>query len=506
MCTGLAVLIAIVWGSFVASSSDASGYVSQADLMRQGTLSMMPPSWAVEAPWGNAIWTASPLGYRRQPHTRQLAPTYPPGLSLAMAGFQLVGGRQAVFLVVPLFGALAVFATYRLGRAIAGDTAGGLASALLVTSPGFLWMLVQPMSDVPAMACWTVALLWACRRTPRSAAGAGAMVGAAIVIRPNLVPLAAIPFLLVVLGESQARWKRLAAFVLSTVPAILGIVAMNTLVWGGPLQSGYGSLSDVFAWENVVPNLRIYSHWLLESETPLIAAGLLAPVVLTGADRDRVWLVAVAFPLLTLALYLPHGQYDEWTTGTRYLLPAFPCLLVGAASVGLEAWRRARAMTSPVARAALALLLVGVVGFRVAYARSHHVFEVEAAEQRYLRAADYATAMSPRSVFVSVLHSGSIHHYSGRDVLRWELLAPSSLDGAVGYLRQRGHDVYLVADPGEVEAFGRHFDGMREAALLDTTRPIVIPGEVRVYPLGGTDEPPQYAAVSAALRRRLARD
>ena len=91
-------------------------------------------------------------------------------------------------------------------------------------------------------------------------------------------------------------------------------------------------------------------------------------------------------------------------------------------------------------------------------------------------------------------------------MLRWELLDGASLDVAVRYLRDRGYSVYLVADPGETALFRQQFNGMTEARALDRATPVVIPGEVRVYPLGGTAEPPQYAAVAAATRHPRARD
>ncbi len=54
------------WGSIpnfgVASGADAYGYISQADLWIKGQLTV-PQEWVAPAPWPEAIWTSTPLGY-----------------------------------------------------------------------------------------------------------------------------------------------------------------------------------------------------------------------------------------------------------------------------------------------------------------------------------------------------------------------------------------------------------------------------------------------------------
>jgi hypothetical protein len=51
-----ALAIGIVWGSFVAAGSDASGYISQAEMWLHGELTTLAPEWAREAPWEGAKW------------------------------------------------------------------------------------------------------------------------------------------------------------------------------------------------------------------------------------------------------------------------------------------------------------------------------------------------------------------------------------------------------------------------------------------------------------------
>src|SRR5438045_4061780 len=112
-------------------------------------------------PWPLADWTFAPLGYRPAPTRGFIVPIYPPGLPLLMAVFQQMTDRDAVFYVVPLLGALAVWAAGRLGSILHGPLTRALAAMLLASSPTFLLQLVQPVSDVPATAWWTLALMLA---------------------------------------------------------------------------------------------------------------------------------------------------------------------------------------------------------------------------------------------------------------------------------------------------------------------------------------------------------
>src|SRR5688500_1502432 len=50
------VTIAFANSTRIAGGADAYGYVSQADLWRQGTLKV-PQPWVAEVPWPNAKWT-----------------------------------------------------------------------------------------------------------------------------------------------------------------------------------------------------------------------------------------------------------------------------------------------------------------------------------------------------------------------------------------------------------------------------------------------------------------
>ena len=104
-----------------------------------------------------------------------------------MALASLVGGENGPFLVGPLLAAVTVFGTYWLAACLHSRTAGVIAAALMASSPLLLSQVVQHMSDIPATALWTLALLAAL--AGRSISG-GAVSGLAVLVRPSLLPVA----------------------------------------------------------------------------------------------------------------------------------------------------------------------------------------------------------------------------------------------------------------------------------------------------------------------------
>ena len=181
-----ALLLAVVCGrpalgNIRGGGSDSYCYVHQAEGWATGQLQVVEPL-ALEAPWPDAPLTFAPAGHIPSPTVRGAAvPMCPAGLSIAMAPFvpgSAEAGR-ALFLVVPLFGALLVWSVYVLGSRFSRRV--GLASALLVAcSPAFLFQLMQPMSDVPAAALWVLAAASATGASRRAPVMAGLATSAAI--------------------------------------------------------------------------------------------------------------------------------------------------------------------------------------------------------------------------------------------------------------------------------------------------------------------------------------
>ena len=184
------------YGTRSAGGSDPYGYISQAQLWRAGDL-RVHQDFVASMPWPNVDWSFTPLGYRPSAdHT--LVPTYAPGLPLLMTLFTVVAGSCGPYLVNPVCGALLVILAYGIGVRVSGRAVGAIAALLVASSPTVLFMMLWPMSDVPAAVFWTASLLLACRSSFTGIALSGAAAGIAIAIRPNLVPLALFPALIAV--------------------------------------------------------------------------------------------------------------------------------------------------------------------------------------------------------------------------------------------------------------------------------------------------------------------
>jgi hypothetical protein len=473
--------LGLVWGNPLATGPDASGYVSQADLWISGTLTRPVPAWARDAPWGDAAFTAAPVGYRTGHEPGTIVPFYSAGYPLVMAVGRLVGGSRAMFLVVPILGALTVWLTYLLGCMVGGSWCGAIAGLLLLSSPAFLIMQMTAMSDGPVAAWWTLAVYASLRATTGGAVVGGLAAALAILTRPNTLPLAAVVVLLIC-AQGPLRARRSVWF---AALAALGVAFTGVLNWqwyGSPLRSAYGVLSDIYALDRVWPNALNYARWLWETETPLVALACGAPWAFrrAGLSRTAATLLAVAFPLTVVSLYLPYRVWQEWVY-LRFLLPAYPVVLVGVAAVLVRTTSSHRNGPLRVASVVVAIAAFAYHGFH----EDRTWRGVAAAEQRYARVLDYVTALPERSVFISLNHSGTIHYYTGRNVLRWEAMGRDDLDGAVTYLRNDGYGVYLVADDSEVEPFRDYFASASVARDLHGTARREL-GQVSVYALQGT--------------------
>jgi hypothetical protein len=466
------VAIGLLKGAFVAGGSDSYGYVSQAHLWATGSLRIEQPFMS-QLTWPYAFQAMAPLGYRPAPYGTSIVPVYSPGLPMAMAVFERLGGRDAVFLVVPLFGGLAVWATYLMGTRLAGKAVGLSAAILLATSPAFLNQLLNPMSDVPVTAWWAsaLALLLApetsgARMDRWTSLAAGLAVGAAILTRPNLAPLAAIPGLFLLWQAARERSmagpaaQRVLLFAAGVIPACSVIAILNHLWYGSPLSSGYGSLTDLYGWQNLRPNLARYPTWLFETQTPVVLLALAAPFFAAPLVTVT-WLVFIA---AVFGCYLFYFPFDSvWYL--RFLLPAFPPLLVltsvGITGIVARLMRRARGVTT----AAIVLLLAW---HNLHYTLDRSMFGFRDSERKYVAVGNYISKKLPeRAVLFSMQHSGSARYYSGRLTARFDMIPPTRLDWAIMELRGLGYHPYFLLERWEEDEFRTRFKDHSQLAALD---------------------------------------
>ena len=460
-----AFLIGVNYSAFLGAGPDSSGYVSQAHKWVNGDLRSPIPDWAIHGTFGGALWAGAPVGYTLAADQQSYVPVYSPGVPLIMSLFERAAGPDAVFYVVPLFGALLVWGTYLLGRQLADEWAGAIAAALMLVSPAFLWLLIEPMSDVPVAACWTMALVLASQADGAIAAfTSGVASGTAILMRPNVAPLAIFPGLLLLLS-GRRRLIDILLFGIPAASAALVIATINARWYGSPFTSGYGSIDSLYSSDRIPRNLRQYVGWLSGTQTPMFFLWLAAPFVLKAYDRGRRFVLLLLYPLAVLAMYVAYLNFNEADWGTlRFLLPAYPVMLASLAATFVLFARHARHRRRAVAAVAAITVLLVVYEWR--FARNAGAFR-EDREEHFAQAVDFTRALPPDAIVFSEAYSGTLAFYGRRDVLRWAWIPPGSLDPALADLTKQGHHPYFVGDPFEVDAFKRYFAGSEAVTRFD---------------------------------------
>ena len=448
---GIALTVGIVSAVFAtrsAAGADASGYISESAMLISGRLFHVDELSALAR--GYDPYLTSPLGWRPAPMEGRQSPTYPPGLPLLMAVPHAVAGVNGASAAVIAMAVIAVIVTGMLATELGGAIAGVLAAVLLAFAPVFIHQSIQPMSDVPVTAAWMSCFLLVARKGQSTAAiAAGLACALAILIRPNLAPLAIVPLILV---------HHRVAFAIPVAIAGVALAYLQWLWYGSPLRSGYGAAEELFSFANIASNGPRYFNWLV-STSPLL---LLAAFGLWRSRRDRVALALFAFAALVVGAYLVYAVFDEWSY-LRFLLPAMAVSAIFTA-VELSAWieRRPISVRAPIL---FALVLI-LTSHGIWVARSRDTFKLAGQLRRVSVIGDYINAdVPPSAVILAGEQSGSMRYYADRPILRWEVATPESLAASITALQQSRRPVYIVLDAWEHEPFRARFAALPVGAL-----------------------------------------
>ena len=435
----VSAIIASVFATRSGAGADASGYLSQAALWSSGALFHRDTTGVDFADMGE--WITVPLGWRPASAGLQ-APTYPPGLPLLMAIPHALAAINGANAIVIASAAVAVWGT----AMIAGGIAGVVAALILAFSPVFLYQSVQPMSDVPVTAAWILCFLLV--RNNRSAA-AGIACAVAVLIRPNLAPLAIVPLMI-------APRKFVFAAPIAAAAVFLGTI--QYLWYGSPLRSGYGTADELFAIANAVPNARRYFSWFVAT-APVLFLAPLAFIPLRNDARAR---ALMAFALLVVAAYLVYAVFEHWSY-LRFLLPAMAVFAIFA-GVELARWleRWPIAIRLPI----FFVLMLGVVAHSLFVARSFDAFRLKDQLRRVEQVAQAIDHTAPpNAVIIAGEQSGSMRYYTGRSILRWEAATAETLPTALETLLKAERPIYIVLDAWEMELFRAKFPDVGPAEL-----------------------------------------
>ncbi len=420
-----ALLVALIGA--VPGGSDNSGYFNEARLLARGefraTIRSLPGLPAHEAP----PYLYIPLGFKpSSPGAATMVPTYSPGLPLLLVpAARLVGWRNAGDLVLILHSLAGIALTFALGRRCGLPAAWALlAAAALAASPLYLFTSLQALSDVPATAWATAAVLAALAARERAgwAWAAGACVGVAFLVRPNNF-LVGLPVALA-LGASP---RRLLAAAAGALPSLAAWMAINHAAYGSALESGYGAIGAEFHAALVPSTLAFCAVWMPMLLGPVILAGPF--LVLARRGRTRVTWVLLAWSAAFIAFFLPYRWTHEAWWFLRFLLPAAPALIV-AGLIAAHEWvegvgDRLRGVSHRVLPALLALATVGVEASQGG--PLGEAWTIGHGERKYGRVAEWLRAHAPaEAALVAVQASGALFYYLDNTVVRWDQITPGN--------------------------------------------------------------------------------
>jgi hypothetical protein len=481
--------VGIRWGTYAAGGSDSSCYSLMAEAFANGAL--QPASdLASRVPWPDAAKTFAPGGFvPSATNPGASSPVCAPGFSLLLAPFAIVGGLEAIFLVTPLAGALLIGLTFVAARAMAGPLAGAMAAVLIAASPAVLYQVVQPMNDIATAALWMgtyVALL------SRRWMLAGACCGLAILVRPNLLPLALIATFFAGIADSSlgTRGSRsgigsIWRFAVGAFPFGMLVLLLNNVLYGGPFRTGYGQLGSLFSVSAVPTNATRYLRWLIETQTPFTLLALVSPLVLPREKRFEL-LLAFGLIVANCGIYFFYTPFDDWSY-LRFLLPAIALLTVLASATlvrmvesGFAGADRGPAKAGRYLLISIVTAVIATSGIRIASGRL--AFTLRFLEQRY-RSAGIAVRdrLPANAVVLSAWDSGAVRFHGRKESVAWDSLDPAWLDRSLDWLDTQGHTPYILTESWEEERFRARFEKFSEIGRLDWPPKYEIDRVVRIF-------------------------
>jgi hypothetical protein len=459
LIAAIAVGVTIRDNTYVPWGTDSGAYMNQAQGWADGEI-FAPASFLFWTPWSLDAMAESPLGYRPGPTRGTITGTYPLGYPILLAVALKTGGLLAEYLVAPLFIALLAWCAFVVGSTAGSGWAGVAASLLITACPVTLSHTLMPMSDVPATALWMLALVMTLRPGKGAAMAAGLATTLAILVRPNLAPLGAV--LVIVLILSDAGWRNgILRALLYGVFAAIGpalVLWSQDVLYGSPFESGYVGAADFFRLERIPINARFYPSLLLDLYTPAVFAGvLMVPIALRRARRSAesfraavIAVAAVAIVLVNYALYLPYLTFDGWSW-LRFMLPAMTMIFVLFAVLldWCRVWiaGRSRIAATLMVVPLLALALQPRQELQMAFTGTE-MFKRVQLMGGYLEA-----ALPANAVILTYLHGGAVTIYTGRPIVRLDMIPPGGLDTVVDDLQRHAFRPYVVLDTATERGF-----------------------------------------------------
>jgi len=455
----------------VAGGSDSSGYLNEARMIASGKTSERIKPLDFFRLDDSLADLFTPLGYDVTPVAKRvMVPTYPAGLPLHMALAMFVNEKHAPFYVTPIAAIVSLVliallanelsewrtpssagaATAALTRGRADEASAppsiGIAAAIMLAScPVFIFHSIQPVSDVLA-TMWAIASIYAAVK--QRPAIAGAALAIAIWVRPTSVLLA--PALLAALPRNKRAYIQTA---IAGAIVLAPLLIWNTKLYGGPFRTGYGSFTDMLALHYFPTRAIHYLKW---------TGVMLTPFAILGAFTKR-WLLALWWWPFFL-FYCFFESYNDWTY-TRFLLPAYPALIIATLLVAQR--------ISP--RALPLIIVITALAFGFYFTKHRGVLQINKLESQYIAGVQRSSSIPADALVIAMQMSGARKYYLDDESLRWEWLDADRVAQIEQHVRPDRW--YAVLFPFEVDEVRKRVPG--EWVKIDEYRDITIWHRIR---------------------------
>ena len=452
------------YASYSVGGADSAGYGLIARSLLQG--SIVQPVTELERLGLPDEFAKSfiPIANDAGPRPGTMTAFYPVGMPLHVAAGALIAGwNYGPFLVSPICALLCLTLIYLLGLELGLSRGFSIAGAvMLAASPTFIYLAIQPMSDV-VTTFWSLVAIWAGLRSAKRdgwALLAGAAFGAAFLIRPSSI-LLLIPILLCL----RLRPKTLLFFLLGGLPLAAIFFTYNAAAYGHPLRTGYTAikLHTALTLTGFTTRFNYYLDWLAKTMSPWLLLGWLG----VAADRQVHWRMRAM--LITwfgafLIFYGCYDVYDAWWY-TRFLLPAFPALILGALLTARDISGPLKNSVSEsnrvwLSRVVLILLLIATLIPAKRQVKDLEVLGIGKGESVYSESCRWADQMLPeQSLVVSMQMSGALKFYTQRLIVRWDEVNPDQWQPLKEHAAERGYRWYALLHPHEIEDAQKRMPG-----------------------------------------------
>jgi hypothetical protein len=456
----------------VAGGSDSSGYLNYAWRLRHGNL--REPIQALDALNLGEEYSPlfRPIGFTWGSESRIMVPAYPPGLPFHMVFFaEMFGWKKGPYLVSPLAALVGLLLLYALSRQFGLSRMMSLAAAVILAGfPVFLFIAVQPMSDVLA-GFWSMAAILAGLQSRKHSGWAwlaGASFGIGILVRPTNVFI-----LFPLLFALPLKPKAYGKFLLGGLGFGALQIFLNIVLYGTALTTGYrGEVVAALDARDFLSGFFYYGRWLAKMLTPLVPlAGLGIMLNRKILWKDRLLLISWFAPFLVFySIYRPH---ENWTF-LRFFLPALPALILSALLIlretmayfvkivhswpGLNRPRRSVCLLIPRFMAVLLVVFVGAT--EISEIKKLKLLDVNEYESVYKLGCFSAKNKLPeKSIVLSTQMSGALTYYTNLLPCLWDVLQPGQFSMVRRQASLNGYNLFALLFRFEEEGFQKSIPG-----------------------------------------------